>query len=117
MHMNSSWMMRAGLLLRVLRLRAGLGQDALADATGASQSTVSRWEQGLAVPDRRQVEKWFAACRASDSHRDVLVDYLEADTPDQARAAMAEVEKVLIALVSDSGSVYDTTVPYFADVA
>ena len=60
----------------MLRKRAGLSQDELADKLGVTRQTISRWEQGTACPDMynlKQISKLFG----------VSADYLISDDVDE----------------------------------
>jgi transcriptional regulator with XRE-family HTH domain len=53
---------RASLVAREARLRAGLTQQQLADRLETSQSVVARWESGKAQPSLENLERVVRAC-------------------------------------------------------
>jgi transcriptional regulator with XRE-family HTH domain len=62
--------------LCVLRARAGLTQEALAERLGVSRQAVAKWEKGLSVPDP---EKLLKLCAIFG----VCADYLLGATPNK----------------------------------
>ena len=54
-----------GASLRAVRMERGLHAQDLADAAGASLSSLYRWEQDLNAPSEKQVKKLAAALRVS----------------------------------------------------
>lgn len=44
--------------IKELRKKAALTQAELAEAVGVTQSTVSQWESGKAVPDTLKLRSW-----------------------------------------------------------
>lgn len=52
---NTSFSRALGRLIRDRRDAAGIGQVELATKFGVTQSTVSKWERGRAVPDLRMM--------------------------------------------------------------
>jgi SOS-response transcriptional repressor LexA len=117
MQVISSLPKHLALLLRVVRLRAGVEQGELAQRLGISQATVSRIERGLAHPSAEQLQEWCSACHAAGGMREVVLAYARAGTEEQREQAQAQARTELMALVQGGGPGYDTTVPYFADVA
>lgn len=104
------------LLLRISRLRAGLEQGELARRLVVSQATVSRWERAQLAPTALQAQRWLEACRATAPALTAVRDYFAALTPQDVSAAVQAAQSALLSLVrSEQG--YDTSVPYFADVA
>ncbi|MEM6383456.1 MAG: helix-turn-helix transcriptional regulator [Pseudomonadota bacterium] len=66
-----------GKRLKRQRVAAGLKQDALATAIGINQTTVSRWEQGMQLPDwetQVRVFEELANLRADDAALKRLVE-------------------------------------------
>jgi SOS-response transcriptional repressor LexA/DNA-binding transcriptional regulator YiaG len=55
----------AGLLLRLLRLYAGVEQQRLAARLGVSQPTISRWELGRGGPGQQQLAQWLMLCQVA----------------------------------------------------
>ena len=51
-------------LLRIRKTVLGLTQQELAELTGATQATVSRWERGELEPDRGQLKTILDEARA-----------------------------------------------------
>ncbi len=103
--------------MRVLRLRAGLEQGELARRLGVSQATVSRWERAQLAPSALQAQAWLDACQAPGPALTAVRDYCAAATPLDVSAAVQAVQAALLALVRGGEQGYDTSVPYFADVA
>lgn len=66
--------------LRAARTLAGLSQRALHDRLGEtpSQVTLSRMENGTAVPDRDLVTRWLTACAATEELRERVAAQLDA---------------------------------------
>ena len=122
MPVSSTAARRLGLLLRVLRLRAGKDQAELAKAIGISQPTVSRWERGSSCPDLAQAELWLNACakvagpatmaQARSAVRSVL-----AAEANGGEAERARIDEALWAVLGERELVSEAAVPYFADVA
>ncbi len=114
---------RLGLLLRVLRIRAGLDQVELADLLETSQPTVSRWETGGGEPSAGQAAQWLAACAKRspaviDDGLVELVDGWYAAQPGPQRERLAAcLDRAVLALAGGDNGVYSTVVPYFADIA
>jgi transcriptional regulator with XRE-family HTH domain len=69
-----------GKELRAVRTLAGLSQRALHSRLGEtpSQVTLSRVENGTAVPDRDLVTRWLTACAATDEVRERVAAQLDA---------------------------------------
>ncbi|MCC7477056.1 LexA family transcriptional regulator [bacterium] len=131
----------AGLLLRVLRMRAGLDQAAIAQSLQVSQSRVSRWERGQGLPDSAQLGIWLAACRCEEQTAQELPGLLERAGEDNSAAVLGLRRLLLSTLGAGAGAggmggvdagpqagtpggpqagmaeSYDTSVPYFAAVA
>lgn len=59
-----------GTELRTARTLAKLTQYDIAAATGPSQATVARIEQGSALPSRDTVDQWLGACASPQDVRD-----------------------------------------------
>jgi SOS-response transcriptional repressor LexA len=57
------------LLLRLMRLHAGVDQQRLAARLGVSQPTISRWELGRGGPDGDQLGKWLMLCQVAQAGR------------------------------------------------
>ena len=57
-------------LIRQFRLSRGMNQAELAELCGVGQPTVSRWECGKQIPDRRTRTRLRALLRAQDSRSD-----------------------------------------------
>lgn len=51
------------IVLRAMRIDAGLSQIDMADAMGIAAKTVSYWETGKACPDATQAWDWYNACK------------------------------------------------------
>lgn len=117
MRMNSTISNPVSLLLRVARLRSGLEQGELAQRLGVSQATVSRWERGQLAPTLAQAQAWHSACAAPAAASAAVLAYLQADSPQEREAAVSAAQSALLALLRGGGLGYDTSVPYFADVA
>jgi len=125
MHMISAPATRAGLLIRLMRLKAGLEQEQLARLAGVSQSTVSRWESGLLRPAPKQAAALMDFVDAGSDGalagaRQALASWL--NTPADATAGtpdpvVQQIERALSALAGVPPPVYDALIPYFADVA
>lgn len=120
MHVNKALARQTGLLLRAIRLRAGLDQAQLAARIGISQPTVSRWEWGSGRPARGQAERWLEACAAAAEPavlaqvRAVLLDVLEARG---GAGQLERIRRVLTSVLNHAELVSSTAVPYYADVA
>ena len=54
--------MRASLLIREARRRAGLTQKQLAERLETSQSVIARWESGRARPSLENLDRIVRAC-------------------------------------------------------
>ena len=79
-----------GKELRELRARAGLTQQALADALGVSQTTVWSWESGTAKPHKRnseQAEQFLKSVIAQNERADSLTDTLKAHQSENSHRA------------------------------
>lgn len=55
--MRSQFALRFGRSLKAHRKAVGLGQVELAGKLGTTQSTVSRWERGFALPDAEAIDR------------------------------------------------------------
>jgi transcriptional regulator with XRE-family HTH domain len=53
---------RSATLIREARLRAGLSQQELADASGKNRTVIARWEQGLVAPSVDTLVTLVRAC-------------------------------------------------------
>jgi SOS-response transcriptional repressor LexA len=117
MQMSSAIAPPVALLMRVIRLRAGMEQSELAQRLRVSQATVSRWERGQLAPSSAQAQAWLDACRAPRELLVAVQAYFDAATAQEHNAAAAQAQAALITLVRGGEQGYDTSVPYFADVA
>ncbi len=146
------------MLLRVLRLRSGQDQGALARELGVSQSRVSRWERGVGLPEAPQVAAWLRLCAVEAETQRAVLSLLEL-AQQRSPAADVGLRRLLLAQLGGledsaglpgpglrpgsgpqaasggsgpadawlagslealgrvSGLSYDTSVPFFADVA
>lgn len=122
MHVNSAPGQQLGLVLRVLRLRAGLDQARMAAITGISQPTVSRWERGSSLPAAALAEAWLDACAGGSQPavvaqaRAAVLSFLAGGKGRGSRPA-ERVRQALLALLGDLSLVSTAAVPYYADVA
>ena len=119
----------AGMLLRVLRIKSRLGQEKMARLLGVTQPTISRWERGAGKPSHEHLEAWLDACGVAGGRgsgkgagqgnpiRRVLNQYYDSGAPEEVASSGRLVEQALASVVSCSQMVYDTRVPYYADVA
>lgn len=117
MRMSSTYSNHVALLLRVARLRSGREQGELAQQLGVSQATVSRWERGQLAPTPSQAQAWLEHCQAPAAASAAVLGYLRADAQHERDAAEAAARRALLSLLRGSELGYDTSVPYFADVA
>jgi repressor LexA len=117
MRMSSTYSNQVALLLRVVRLRAGCEQGELGQRLGVSQATVSRWERGQLAPSLEQAQAWLGACDAPAAAGAAVLDYLSAGGDQERDAAVVAAQQALLTLVRGGELGYDTSVPYFADVA
>jgi transcriptional regulator with XRE-family HTH domain len=69
---------RLGSELRQLRRLAGLSGEQMARQVGVSQRTVSRFENGQALPSIPQVTAWARVAKAGAERRELLVALAEA---------------------------------------
>ena len=69
---------RLGSELRQLRRLAGLSGEQIGRHVGVSQRTVSRFENGQALPSIPQVTAWARAAKAPPDRRDLLIALAEA---------------------------------------
>lgn len=69
---------RLGSELRQLRRLAGLSGEEMGRHVGVSQRTVSRFENGQALPSIPQVTAWARAAKATAERRDLLIALAEA---------------------------------------
>lgn len=83
--------MDVGLLIKEIRLRAGLSQNELAGRLGTSQSAIARWESGAVSPRFDTLRRIAAACGQeievrltppADRDRDQILERLRW-TPDE----------------------------------
>lgn len=83
--------MRAGVLVKEARLRAGITQSELATRLGTKQPVVARWEAGLDEPTFPSLQKTLKACGLDlqvslvehDDHDSGLIAQQLAMTPDE----------------------------------
>jgi SOS-response transcriptional repressor LexA len=123
--MDNQLLRQAGLVLRVMRLKAGVDQALLAARLGVSQPTISRLENGAGPVTARQAAQWVALClealppgeRAQAEQAKLALEaLLSAPTlaaQAQAARALAQAEHALVLDVAPAAA----AVPYFADVA
>ncbi len=69
---------RLGRELRTARTLAGLSQAEMARELGISQPHVSRYEQGIVVPDREILRTWLGAAKVDTEAREQLEALTEA---------------------------------------
>lgn len=89
----------------------------MAARLGVSQATVSRWERGQLAPTPAQAQAWLDACHAPAAASAAVLGYLGASSPREREIAADAARQALLALVRGGELGYDTSVPYFADVA
>lgn len=70
--------MTIGDYIRQLRLSKGLSMNRLAQMSGISQSTLSRWESGKFLPSLRELEMTLTALNCTDSQRRDAIRLLDA---------------------------------------
>jgi SOS-response transcriptional repressor LexA len=123
--MDSDVLRQVGMLLRVLRLKAGVDQALLAARLGVSQPTISRYEAGLSQPAPAQARLWATLCREAlpsaqraqaEEAEQALLSYFAAASPAATAQALRAVGQAERALVLDVESAH-IAIPYFADVA
>lgn len=123
--MNSADLTAIGLLLKVLRLNAGLEQAQLGAQLGVSQATVSRWEHGALLPVGAQVAQWLEACAGRlDPALSAAIKRLLADCTVQHSPAAppppelaARLAQLLKSLSGYPPQLAPALVPYYADIA
>ena len=113
-------------MLRVLRLKAGLDQAAVAKLLQISQPTVSRWEAGSSLPSVEQAQVLVDAClstmrgpaqKAAQAAKAALTAALSLAGGTLTDTVKQRIEQSLTALLGVGPEVYEAQVPYFADVA
>jgi len=116
--MDTRQQIRFGLALRLARLKAGVGQEALADATGVSQPTVSRWERGRSLPDEAQLEKLLELVDR-EGPVSALARRIARGNGHPGAAALLDsrIDALLRQLLGGGGGSYDDSVPFYADIA
>lgn len=125
--MSSILARRVGLLLRVMRQRAGLGQEDLAARLEVSQATVSRWEQGRYLPGSAMAQRIIAACQAEALEGAALLRAIpagaaaEAALPPASGLGLAQAARALDAALETSlrgpAGEFGAELPCFADIA
>lgn len=90
----------AGLLLRVVRMRAGLDQESLARRLKVSQSRISRWERGLSLPEAEQAADWLAACAVDADTAQAALGLLELARAEGPAAAAVGMHRLLLGQLS-----------------
>lgn len=117
MHMNSKTALKVGLFLRVSRLAAGYGQEQLAELVKVSQPTVSRWERGKCLPDRGQIGVLGKLYGFHKFELGLLYDIVAPNNDHELGAACLALERSTMDLLSNNQRYYETTVPYYAQIA
>jgi len=120
--MSSLPVNKLGLLLRVLRISAGLDQAEVARHLQTSQPTISRWENGAGEPLPEQASIWLEICRGElpeDAHSGLakVVGAWCSEDGAGREHLVPQLDRALLGLVGGQSGVYCTAVPYFADVA
>jgi transcriptional regulator with XRE-family HTH domain len=96
-----------GEAVRLRREQLGLGQEQLAAALGVRQQTVSRWENGLAVPRPGRVVELAEALELEPSALHRLAGYLPAaggSTSGPAHERLSELTRAeLLLLIERAG--------------
>ena len=82
-----------GETVRLRREQRGMGQEQLAAALGVRQQTVSRWENGLAVPRPSRVVELARVLELEPSALHRLAGYLPAAEP--RTSGWTEVQRLL----------------------
>ncbi len=119
-HIPAEVLRQAGMLLRVLRLKAGIGQSELAAQLAVSQPTVSRLERGARRITPAQLAVWAGLCqaalpeaqRALAAEAQLALERLLAAAPPPREQAVA-LERALVLDLAPA----QAAIPYFADVA
>lgn len=96
------WRTPAWALIRLARTRAGLTQAELATRGGTSQTAVSRYERGRAMPTLETLYRLVRACgfdlRMSlepyDPHDDVLLEEQLARSPEERLRANDQLTRL-----------------------
>ena len=117
MQMNSMLDRKLGFILRLLRINADLSQRDLAGASGVSQPTVSRWENGESLPDRAQVR---VLCRLLDIEGQLATLYKLRRAGDETTLGrrLSRVAALLLDRIAPAAAAHRREdIPYFADVA
>lgn len=71
-----------GISIRTARKKEKLTQRSLADAIGVRQSTVSRWESGIDMPNMKNLEDLVRVLNCS---YDDLLSFLPVENEDEAK--------------------------------
>jgi repressor LexA len=101
-----------GLLIRVLRLKGGLGQAALAQRLGVSQASVSRWESGRTMPEPEQARELAGLLGKLALEREALLQ-LHGE-PERLQTSLT---RALELQLPGGARGLDADIPYFADIA
>ena len=126
MHLNSSTTELIGLLLRLVRWKAGISQDRIAELISASQPMVSRWERGAMQPPEAMVACWFQACLKAANLQDQADIKLASETAGRLLSAQpgagqaGEVKQgwlTIRQLAGGAASLNQALLPYYADIA
>jgi len=104
------------MLLRILRLRSGLGQQRVALEAGVSQPTVSRWEKGSQQPEPELARNLLSLYQAADPVRGILEAFF-CGSPGFSDSAAAQLDSLIVALLRQDAPGYTSRVPYYADVS
>lgn len=78
--------MKIGRYIALLRRQAGLTQEKLGEKLGVTNKTISRWENGLSVPDAGMLVRIAGALDTT------VNDLLGEEEPEQGRDLAAELE-------------------------
>jgi repressor LexA len=108
---------KLGFVLRLLRINAELSQRDVASASGVSQPTVSRWENGDSVPDKTQCR---LLCRLLDIEGQLarLFRLRQAGDETTLGRRLSEAAAVLLERIAPAAAAQKREdIPYFADVA
>lgn len=108
---------KLGFVLRLLRLGAELSQKEVASASGVSQPTVSRWENGESLPDAAQRR---VLCRLLDVEARLAALFALRREGDESRLGqrLSELTSLLLKRIAPAAAAqHRRDIPYFADVA